>query len=159
MFEVMVKYNEFTAAVNVDDSCYTADDIKDAFLEIAENTRHSIEDIELIDKNDIEIDYAGLPNWLDKSSLEEFFDNYSNSSYDDLDIWEAAQDCDVSFSNIDEAYSGQFNSDEEFAQDLCEQVGDIPSNLPSYIHIDWESTAKELMYDYSESNGHYFRMS
>jgi hypothetical protein len=117
MFEVMVKYNDFTSMVEVDDACYTADDIKTAFLEIAEN--NGIEDIELIDNNSIEIDYSDLPTWLDESSLEEFFDNYPNSSHDDLDLWEAAHDCGVEFSNVDEAYVGQFNSDEEFTQDLC----------------------------------------
>lgn len=156
MFEVMVKYNDFTSMVTVDDTCYTADDIKTAFLEIAEN--NSIEDIELIDNDAIKIDYSDLPNWLDEASLEEFFDNYPNSYYDDLDIWEAAHDCGVEFCNVDEAYSGQFNSDEEFARDLCDQLGEIPKDLPSYIHIDWEMTAKELMYDYAESNGYYFRM-
>lgn len=157
MFEVTVKHkpSEFTTSVTIDDSCFTTDDIKDAFLEIAES--NSIEDVELIDKNDIEIDYSDLPEWLSPDDLEDFIEYYPNSYYDDMDIWEAAHDCGIEFSNIDEAYAGQFNSDEEFAQDLCEQCGDIPRDFPSYIHIDWESTAKELLYDYSESNGHYFR--
>ena len=158
MFEVSVSHKPslFTASITIDDSCFTPDDIKTAFLEIAEN--NSIEDIELIDNDDIEIDYSSLPNWFDESSLEEFFDNYPNSSYDDLDLWEAAHDCGVEFCNVDEACFGQFNSDEEFAQDLCDQLGEIPKDLPSYIHIDWEMTAKELMYDYCESSGYYFRM-
>ena len=156
MFEVMVRYDQFSAIVTVDDACYTADDIKTAFLEIAEN--NSIEDIELIDNYGIEIDYSDLPTWLDEDNLEEFFSNYPNSYYEDLDIWEAAHNCDVEFSNVDEVYSGRFASDEEFARDLCDQLGEIPKDFPSYIHIDWEMTAKELMYDYAESNGHYFRM-
>lgn len=157
MFEVSVSHKPslFTASITIDDSCFTSDDIKDAFLEIAEN--NSIEDYELIDRNDIQIDYFDLPDFLSPNNLEEFFEYYPNSSYDDMDIWEAAYNCDVEFRNIDEAYFGQFNSDEEFAQDLCEQLGDIPRNFPGYIHIDWESTAKELMYDYCESNGYYFR--
>ena len=157
MFEVTVKHkpSEFTTSVTIDDSCFTPDDIKDAFLEIAEN--NSIEDIYMIDKNDIEINYSDLPLFLSPDNLEEFFEYYPNSYHDDMDIWEAAYNCDVEFRNIDESYAGQFNSDEEFAQDFCEQLGDIPRNFPSYIHIDWESTAKELLYDYSESNGYYFR--
>ena len=157
MFEVSVSHKPslFTASITIDDSCFTSDDIKDAFLEIAEN--NSIEDYESIDKNDIQIDYSDLPKWLSPGNLEDFIENYPNSHYDDMDIWEAAHDCGIEFSNVDESYAGQFYGDEEFAQDLCEQLGEIPKDLPSYIHIDWESTANELMYDYSESNGHYFR--
>lgn len=157
MFEVQVSHKPslFTAWIPIDDSCFTSDDIKDTFLEFAEN--NSIEDYESIDRNDIQIDYSDLPDFLSPDNLEDFIENYPNSSYDDMDIWKAAYNCDVEFRNIDEAYSGQFNSDQEFAQELCEQLGEIPKDLPSYIHIDWESTAKELMYDYCESNGYYFR--
>ena len=157
MFEVSVSHKPslFTASITIDDSCFTSDDIKDAFLEIAEN--NSIEDYESIDRNDIQIDYSDLPKWLSPGNLEDFIENYPNSHYVDMDIWEAAHDCGIAFSDVDDAYAGEFNSDEEFAQDLCEQLGDIPRDFPSYIHIDWESTAKELMYDFCESNGHYFR--
>lgn len=60
--------------------------------------------------------------------------------------------------DFDEAYAGQFNSDEEFAQDMAEQLGAIdpragwPNNC-----IDWEWAARELMYDYFEVRGYYFR--
>ena len=157
MFEVSVSHKPslFTASVTIDDSCFTLDDIKDAFLDMAEN--NSIEDYESIDKNDIQIDYSDLPKWLSPGNLEDFIENYPNSHYVDMDIWEAAHDCGIEFSDVDDAYAGEFNSDEEFAQDLCEQLGDIPRDFPSYIHIDWESTARDLLYDYCESNGHYFR--
>jgi len=36
-----------------------------------------------------------------------------------------------------------------YAQELCEDIGDIPSNLPSYIEIDWEATARNIQQDYS----------
>ena len=157
MFEVSVSHKPslFTASVTIDDICFTLDDIKDAFLDMAEN--NSIEDYESIDKNDIQIDYSDLPKWLSPGNLEDFIENYPNSHYVDMDIWEAAHDCGIEFSDVDDAYAGEFNSDEEFAQDLCEQLGDIPRDFPSYIHIDWESTARDLLYDYCESNGHYFR--
>ena len=157
MFEVSVSHKPslFTAWIPIDDSCFTSDDIKDTFLEFAEN--NSIEDYESIDRNDIQIDYSDLPGFLSPGNLEDFFDYYPNSHYVDMDIWEAAYNCDVEFRNIDESYSGRFASDAEFAQDLCEQLGDIPRDFPSYIHIDWESTARDLLYDYCESNGHYFR--
>tara|TARA_R110000868_G_scaffold93190_1_gene258035 strand:- start:1205 stop:1729 length:525 start_codon:yes stop_codon:yes gene_type:complete len=58
---------------------------------------------------------------------------------------------------IEESYQGQYNSDVCFTQTLLEDCGDIPTNLPHYIHIDWESTSNDIMMDYSTVNGHYFR--
>ena len=58
---------------------------------------------------------------------------------------------------IDEAYQGEWASDEEFVQDLVEGIGDLPRDLPFYIHIDWEGTARDIMMDYGEVDGHYFR--
>lgn len=56
-----------------------------------------------------------------------------------------------------EAYQGEYTSDEEFVQQLLEDTGGIPKDFPAYIHIDWEWTAREIMMDYFESNGYYFR--
>lgn len=57
----------------------------------------------------------------------------------------------------EEAYQGKHDSDEDFVQELLEDTGGIPKDFPDYIHIDWEWTAKEIMMDYSEDNGYYFR--
>ena len=59
--------------------------------------------------------------------------------------------------DFNESYQGKYGSDEDFVQELVESCGDIPKDLPAYIHIDWESTARDIMMDYSEDNGHYFR--
>lgn len=41
---------------------------------------------------------------------------------------------------------------EGYAQELVEGIGDLPSNLPSYIsnNIDWSGVADDLRQDYSE---------
>ena len=41
-------------------------------------------------------------------------------------------------------------------RELCEDIGDIPRELPSYLAIDWEVTADNLRVDYSsvEIQGH-----
>ncbi|WP_426279157.1 hypothetical protein ACN9MN_08005 [Chryseobacterium sp. S-02] len=52
-------------------------------------------------------------------------------------------------------YYGEFANDIEFVEYLYEN--DIPFNLPSFVVIDLEATARNIMYDYFESNGHYFR--
>lgn len=37
----------------------------------------------------------------------------------------------------------------EYAQDLCAEIGDVSKNLPSYIEIDWDATAKNIQQDYT----------
>lgn len=58
---------------------------------------------------------------------------------------------------VEEAYQGEYTSDEEFVQQLLEDTGEIPKDFPAYIHIDWEGTARDIMMDYFEENGYYFR--
>lgn len=59
---------------------------------------------------------------------------------------------------FEDSYCGEFASDEEFAQDIAESTGAIPKDQPWPLYcIDWEHAARELMYDYSEWNGYYFR--
>lgn len=64
---------------------------------------------------------------------------------------------DTTIEDIEESYSGSYNSDEEFARDMAEQCGyEIPNTWPHRC-IDWEYAARELMFDYAEQNGYYFR--
>jgi phage-related minor tail protein len=37
----------------------------------------------------------------------------------------------------------------EYAQDLVEEIEDLPSGMPSYIVVDWEATANNLKADYA----------
>ena len=59
--------------------------------------------------------------------------------------------------NFEESYQGEWDNDETFTQELLEDTGDLPEDLPGYIHIDWEGTARDIMMDYTKENGHYFR--
>ena len=97
------------------------------------------------------------------SKIYEVFEAIETSSYD-LEVWESFTDCfgiyeDISEiqQRIEENYIGEYDSDEEFAEELLIQTDSIPANLPSYLYIDWERTARDIMMDYSASNGHYFR--
>ena len=87
-----------------------------------------------------------------------------NSSYG-IEVFEAYCNCiyqnnetieDI-IEKIEESYNGEYSNDNEFVQELLESCGDIPENLPSYIHIDWERTAYDIMMDFSTSENHYFR--
>lgn len=37
----------------------------------------------------------------------------------------------------------------EYVQDLLVDCGTIPSNLPSWVELDWEATAKNVQVDYT----------
>ncbi|MET3537445.1 hypothetical protein [Chryseobacterium limigenitum] len=56
---------------------------------------------------------------------------------------------------VNNFYYGEYGSDEDFVQGLYENG--IPFNLPNFVVIDWEATSRYIMYDYFESNGHYFK--
>jgi len=38
----------------------------------------------------------------------------------------------------------------DYCEELVNDIGDIPRNMPSYIVIDWEATAENIKQDYSE---------
>jgi len=59
---------------------------------------------------------------------------------------------------FEESYQGEWESNEEFVQDLFESCGeDIPACAMHYLYIDWERAARDVMTNYSEEEGHYFR--
>jgi hypothetical protein len=60
--------------------------------------------------------------------------------------------------DFEESYQGEYRDDEEFARELAESVGDIDREARwPYTCIDWEEAAAQLMQDYSEEGGYYFR--
>lgn len=38
---------------------------------------------------------------------------------------------------------------EEYARELVSDIGDLPKDLPHYIEIDWERTARNIQMDYT----------
>lgn len=43
----------------------------------------------------------------------------------------------------------------DYARELLEDCGEVPANLPSYIEVDWDATARNIQVDYAtvEING------
>lgn len=116
-------------------------------------------------------DYEGFPDefysesGMDFDLLFEFFDKVEDC-YLDYEVIEAyaalgsysLSDLDEFFENLEEAYQGEYSSDEDFAESFAEELGYINDSVQwPYTCIDWQHAARELMYDYNESNGHYFR--
>ncbi len=89
---------------------------------------------------------------IDRNELEKLIDQYSE------EVIEAALELGISLESVEEAYQGEYRSDVDFAQNLAEDLGAVDKNAswPNNC-IDWEKAASELMYDYTEEDGHYFR--
>lgn len=89
---------------------------------------------------------------LDRSGLEDLIERMGEG------VVEAGLSCGISPGDIEESYAGQFASDKDFAMETADQLGLIkPDNAWPYTCIDWEWAAQELMHDYCEENGYYFR--
>ena len=94
----------------------------------------------------------------EKTTTQEQIKKISEDKGWDIDAMRAYLDIgNDNFDNFEEAYRGEWDSDEDFVQNLLEDIGTIPSDLPVYIHINWEATARDIIMDYSEENGYYFR--
>ena len=159
------QHNIITAEVELEPTC--EQDIIDAIQdELASNFDLLTEELtELIDDvcmYDIKItSYGDLDNHSSNyQDLETVYAiNYADIDLDLDIILSYADNTSIDdLSNIEEAYAGQYNSDEEFAEDMADQLGYINNDVSwPYTCIDWEQAASELMYDYFESNGYYFR--
>jgi len=89
---------------------------------------------------------------LDRTGLESLIESLGE------EVVEAGLRLGISPETIEEAYSGQFSSDEDFAQDMEDQLGSRAADPEwPYTCIDWERAARELMMDYGEEGGYYFR--
>ena len=108
-----------------------------------------------------------LAESLTQVKTDELFKQYveENGSYD-LEAYEGyAENLTLDLlevedwmSEADENYSGEFYNDEEFAESLLEETEDL-NNLPNIIrwNLDWSGIANDIMHDYFEVAGHYFR--
>jgi antirestriction protein len=115
-------------------------------------------------------DFEGFPKKFYGESMSfenlfEYFERAESCGYD-AEVIEAfadlgsysVEDVDTFFDALEESYQGEYNSDEDFAEQLAEDLGYINEEVSwPYTCIDWAHASRELMHDYSESNGHYFR--
>lgn len=158
-FNIVVDYMDTVIDVTIDSSICTEADVLDECKRCYEDLLATEErEAGEGDPEKFEVsDWCDVPEWAqDFDILEELMPEYEDSSYD-IEVFEAAWECDVQFSDVDEAYQGEWEDEEEFAQNLLEECGDIPKDLPWYVEIDWNATAGHIMADYNEHNGHYFR--
>ena len=158
-FTITVTANSEEFEVEIGESCYTDTDIREA---IREQLREDSE-LEFFNDDDFEYsitDFQELPVFLQEQDLSLFAEIIEDRDLVafELDIIEAGINCDIPIKDIAEAYSGQYSSHADFAEDTANQLGYMnDSKSWPFTCIDWEQAAKELMYDYCEDNGYYFR--
>lgn len=106
---------------------------------------------ELYDESSIPKEYWGIRAALDGSYIDDdIFDARVNATNERVDV-DAVQSC-------EEQYCGKM-SGEEYAQELCEECGYLPKELPSLIscHIDWAGVWRDLSLEgYEERSGYIF---
>lgn len=153
-FDLSIEANNELFEITVDASLYTESDIREAIREQLED-----EDNEYFQNDDFEFyvsDWGDTPDPL--QDLEIMQQSIEETEYYDEDIIASAIEADIQPSDINECYSGSFDSDADFAQDMAEQLGDIDTNNWLHRYIDWNLASRDLMMDYIEMNGHYFRI-
>ena len=107
----------------------------------------------------------------DRSEMEAFIEEHGHKDfYDHFDEYREAvkefdqdtvdaflEDFDISdISHLSDAYYGQYDSEEEFAENFVTECYGLP-DMPSWIKIDWEETWEDgLSWDYTYTNGYVF---
>lgn len=157
-FDITCSYLGEHYSVTLDASLYTESDVLEN-LKTQQEESGTTPEPEEYDEDFFEVqDWGYTPDWAqDWGILSELIPAW-DKSHNDLDVFEAAHDADIQFSDVDEVYQGSYEDDEDFAQETAEQLGYINKEVRwPYTCIDWNQAARELMDDYSAANGHYFR--
>lgn len=136
---------------------------RDEFLDAARELHADEEDPELMFQ-----DFQGFPrSWYSESSappetLWEWLE-LDESEQHAFALYTEDQGGDASIEDFRDAYQGTADSEADFAENVAQECGDIPKDLPSWIQIDWQASwDRALGYDYwseSDDNGelHFFR--
>ena len=86
-------------------------------------------------------DYARMVDEYDQETVDAFLEEF-----DLMDV-----------EHLQDAYHGQYDSEEEFAENFVSDMGYIQHDLPYWIQIDWQKTWDDgLSWDYTFNNGYVF---
>ena len=78
--------------------------------------------------------YETLVNDYGKGLVDEYIEYYFLDAID----------------HFEDAYSGEYESGADFAQQMASDFGYINNNIPNWVEIDWQATWDNLSDDYSE---------
>ena len=136
-----------------------SDDTIDSRDVIARIEELESERSDLSDALDEAVEASNTDETSDPEELQQAIDDAKH----DLQEWDndnkAELDALKALADEAEGYASDWNHGEqliresyftEYAQQLCEDIGDVPRDLPHYIEIDWEATARNIKQDYTE---------
>ena len=104
---------------------------------------------------------AVIHAWLQviTDQTSELCEEWIVSDYEDIPANYVGEH-DIDPSIVEELYQGQYNNDEDFVFQMADELGLVPEGYSwPTSYIDWTAAARDLMMDYGESGGHYFRTS
>ena len=105
-------------------------------------------------------DFENMPTGFSKTEdIKEAYWNLEIINNIDLplEVIEAGIECEIEPEEIEECFVGSYNSGIDFAVELADSCGFEESTSWPNNCIDWERAARDLMLDYREHEGHYFR--
>lgn len=127
---------------------------RDAFLAACAELHKDESDPELMFQ-----DFEGFPrSWYSESSAPpDILWEWLELSDDEREAFTGYADYyggDATVEGFRDAYCGQWDSGAAYAENLAEECGDIPKDMPTWIVIDWEATWDcNLQYDYFTADG------
>jgi DNA repair exonuclease SbcCD ATPase subunit len=144
----------------------------ESFMEDIENDIGNLEDEIEINKDAVELLQEKLGDYLTNdelgevnSEIEDLDDECEDLNSDLQELKELLEKLENIRSEVPEFSDGNtlVRSDvwEDYVKDLLEDCGDIPSDLPHYIVIDWDATSENIAQDYGtieiDGDRYYFR--
>jgi antirestriction protein len=105
-------------------------------------------------------DFEGFPKSLysESGNVDEIYEyiDFIINSHMEQDAVDAGLSLDIPLDKLEDAYSGWYENDKDFAYQLATDCGFEESNVWPQSCIDWEQASREIMLDYDEAGGHYF---
>lgn len=99
-----------------------------------------------------------LDETCEAAGIDDEHDDYEQLREETVLVWETQQDDGVEWSALNDVLNEIGSADYlvhedhfvDYVEEMLRDCGDVPSKLPWYVVIDWESTAKNIRSDYSE---------
>ncbi|OOZ76873.1 hypothetical protein BOW50_09080 [Solemya velum gill symbiont] len=109
-------------------------------------------------------DYDDIPDgFIGEYDISNDYWNYKQAmeaSYLNEEVFAAAAELGIAPDMVEELHQGKYDTDADFAYQMADELDLLPEGHEwPCSYIDWDAAAYDLMMDYGESCGHYFRTS